>query len=314
MQNDQTVTRTNLKFDQDTYIPLWIEAFLIDRKASNFAPGTLYFYQTKLSVFLAFCDSQAITQIDQLTPKNIREYLIGLESTGHNEGGVHAFFRALRAFLRWYELEAEPENWRNPITRVKTPRISKKILEPANLADVSKILETCSGKTFTDARDKAILLTLLDTGLRANELLSVLTVDTDPIRGSLLVRHGKGGKPRSVFIGKRTRKAIRAYIRVRQSSADALFVTDEGEKMTYSGLRQIIKRRAGRAGVEAPALHSFRRFFALEYLRNGGDIFTLQRLMGHSDLQILRRYLNQIDSDLERGHAQFGPVDRMKGN
>ena len=65
----------------------------------------------------------------------------------------------------------------------------------------------------------------------------------------------------------------------------------------------------GGSGAAKPA--QFPAFFALEFLRAGGDIFTLQKLMGHSDLQILRRYLNQLDDDLERGHQQFGPVDRM---
>lgn len=314
MGESSTDTRTHLKFSQDTYIPLWVDAFLVDRKAANFAPGTLYFYQKKLSVFLSFCESQAITQLDQLTAQNIREYLISLEASGHNEGGIHAFFRALRAFLRWYELEAEPEGWRNPITRIRTPKLSKAILEPANLLSVTKILATCAGRSVLDARDKAIILTLLDTGLRASELLNIAAADLDPIRGDIVIRQGKGRKPRTVFVGKRTRKAIRAYIRVRQSTDGALFVTDEGEKLTYAGLRMMVKRRAARAGVVAPTLHSFRRFFALSYLRNGGDIFTLQKLMGHADLQVLRRYLHQVDSDLQRGHQEHGPVDRMRTN
>lgn len=310
----QTVTRQAVQFDQETYIPIWADAWLISCRARNLTRRSVDFYRDKLSKFLAFCDSQAITQIDQLTPQNIREYLISLENAGHTSGGIHAYYRTLRAWLFWYESEAEPEGWKNPIRKVKAPKVEREILEPANIESVYAMLDTCTGKSFSALRDKAIILTLLDTGLRAAELLDLNQADVDTIRGDVLVRQGKGRKPRTVFIGKRTRKAIRAYLMVRGSSADALFVTDEGERLAYYGLKKIIVRRAARAGVKPPSLHSFRRFFALEYLRNGGDIFTLQRLMGHSDLQILRRYLNQIDSDLERGHAQFGPVDRMKGS
>lgn len=310
----ETSTRQAVQFDQETYIPIWAEAWLVSCRARNLTPRSVDFYREKLGKFLAFCDSLAITQLTQLTPQNVREYLISLENTGHTSGGIHAFYRTLRAFLRWYEDEAEPEDWRNPIRKVKAPKVETEILEPADIDSVYAMLDTCTGKSFSALRDKAILLTLLDTGLRAAELLNLDLADVDTIRGDVLVRQGKGRKPRTVFIGKRTRKALRAYKMVRISSADALFVTDEGERMAYWGLKKVVERRAARAGVKPPSLHSFRRFFALEYLRNGGDIFTLQRLMGHSDLQILRRYLNQIDSDLERGHAQFGPVDRMKGN
>jgi len=308
-----TDSRKSTQFSQDTYLPLWIESFLVDRRAANMAAGTVTFYQAKLSNFQKFCDSQAITQLDQLTPQNLREYLITLEATGHTSGGIHAYYRTLRTFLKWYENEAEPEAWRNPITRVKPPKVEQEILEAADEKDVQAMLDTCKGKSFADLRDKAIILTLLDTGIRASEALNLDLADVDCIRGDVLVRQGKGRKPRTVFTGKRTRKALRAYKLARTSDNPALFVTDEGERMEYEGLRAVMTRRAKRAGVEPPNLHSFRRFFALNCLRNGMDIFTLQKLMGHADLQILRRYLNQIDEDLERGHAQYGPVDRMKG-
>lgn len=309
-----TDTRKSTQFAQETYIPIWIDAFLVDRRAANMAAGTLNFYKHKLSNFQKFCDSQALTQLDQLTPQNIREYLIGLEATGHTSGGIHAFYRTLRTFLKWYENEAEPEAWRNPVDKVKPPKVEQEILEPADLENVQAMLATCRGKSFSELRDKAIILTLLDTGMRAAELLSLDMADVDTIRGDMLVRSGKGRKPRTVFAGKQTRKALRNYANVRETPAAALFITDEGERMEYEGLRAVMTRRAKRAGVEPPNLHSFRRFFALNCLRNGMDIFTLQRLMGHADLQILRRYLNQIDEDLERGHAQFGPVDRLIKN
>ena len=309
-----TDSRKSTQFAQETYIPIWIESFLVDRRAANMADGTVTFYRHKLANFERYCESQALTQLDQLTPQNLREYLITLEATGHTSGGIHAFYRTVRTFLKWYEAEAEPEAWRNPIDKVKPPKVEQEILEPANLDNVQAMLDTCRGKSFADLRDKAIMLTLLDTGLRANELISLDLADVDTIRGDMLVRSGKGRKPRTVFTGKRTRKALRAYKQVRESSAAALFVTDEGERMGYEGLRGVMMRRAQRANVPPPNLHSFRRFFALNCLRNGMDIFTLQKLMGHADLQILDRYLKQVTEDLERGHAQFGPVDRLIKN
>ena len=80
--------------------------------------------------------------------------------------------------------------------------------------------------------------------------------------------------------------------------------------MTYWGLRQIVRRRSSAAKVETPTLHSFRRAFALNMLRAGVDIFSLQKLMGHADLQVLRRYLAQTTDDIAAAHRIGSPVDR----
>jgi site-specific recombinase XerD len=115
--------------------------------------------------------------------------------------------------------------------------------------------------------------------------------DIDLISGSVMIRYGKGGKTRMVFIGRKTRRAMRVYLRIRQDQNPALFVANDAERLTYDGLRQLLERRSKRAKLSSkPKLHSFRRAFALNMLRGGIDIFVLQRLMGHADLQVLRRY------------------------
>ncbi len=120
---------------------------------------------------------------------------------------------------------------------------------------------------------------------------------------------GKGGKPRVVYLGKKSRKALRAYLRQRNDQGAALWVSQNGERLTYGGLRSLFRRRATTAGVKVPSLHSFRRYFALSMLRAGVDIFSLQKLMGHADLQVLRRYLAQTNQDTLEAHRRGGPVD-----
>ena len=128
--------------------------------------------------------------------------------------------------------------------------------------------------------------------------------------GAVMIKCGKGGKTRMVFIGRKTRRAMRAYLRLRHDQSPAVFVSKEEERLTYDGLRQLLERRAKRAKlVNKPKLHGFRRAFALNMLRSGVDIFILQRLMGHADLQVLRRYLAQNDQDNQLAHLRGGPVD-----
>ncbi len=299
------------------YLLTWLEAFLTDCRVSGLAAGSLRFYRQKLELFTRFCEGQAVTRIGQIDAGLIREYLFWLEATGHNPGGRHGAFRALRAFLHWWEREAEPEGWKNPMHKVKAPKVAVEPLDPVSPEIVQALLKTCKDD-FTGRRDKALILFLLDSGTRAAECLAVNLEDVDLMAGAVLIRQGKGHKPRTVFIGKLTRRALRAYLTRRADKAPALWVTDThedtlrghaGERLTYWGLRSMVQRRAKRAGVEAPELHGFRRAFALSMLRNGVDLITLQRLMGHTSLAVLGRYLAQTDQDMAAAHRRASPVD-----
>ena len=296
------------KLEQDTDLLTWIEAFLIDRKAQGMAKGTLYFYQKKLKLFIDFCEAQVITDIADITPSFLRNYMLYLEETGHNDGGRHACYRALKTFLYWWEEELEPQGWTNPIRKVKPPRLSISPLEPADLEDIKTMIDRCDN-SFYGKRDKAILLSLLDTGTRAHEFLALNIDDFDYKTGEILIREGKGRKFRSVFLGKKSRRIVRVYLRTRRDEGNSFWITKGGERLTYWGLREIIRRCATRAEVKIPTIHSFRRAFALNMLRAGVDIFSLQKLMGHADLQVLRRYLAQTTEDIAQAHRLGSPVD-----
>jgi site-specific recombinase XerD len=155
-----------------------------------------------------------------------------------------------------------------------------------------------------------MILGLLDTGARAQEFLNLNLEDLELASGSVLIRQGKGRKPRLVFLGRKAIRAVRAYFRFRQDTSHALWVSVHGERLTCTGLRLLLRRRAVAAELkEIPSPHDFRRAFALVMLRNGVDVFTLQKLMGHSDLQVLRRYLAQTDQDVQIAHMRGSPVD-----
>ena len=305
----ETRNHRTLEFAQEGYLALSAESFLTDRKAGGLTASTVEFYAIRLRQFAAYCDAQAVTQVQEITPDYLRRYLLLLAET-HNPGGVHAAFRTLRAFFRWLDFEeVMPPEWKNPMSKVKAPKVPQELLEPVSLTDAAKLIESCKQGDNAE-RDKAIFLFLLDTGARASELRNVNLEDVDLGAGAVIIRQGKGRKPRTVFIGRKTRRALRAYLRTRRDNAPALFVTIFGDRLTYTGLREILRRRAKDAGLtKKPTLHSFRRAFALNMLRNGADIFTLQRLMGHSDLTVLRRYLNQTDQDTQAVHSRASPVD-----
>lgn len=292
------------------YLGVWLEAFLIDRRSQNLAKKTLRFYKMHLENFSHYCEGQAVQTLEQITPDVLRRFLLWLEDTGHNAGGVNGYYRVLRVFLYWYEQENEPDNWRNPIRKVKPPKVGKEILEPVTIETVSAMLDTC-GADFYGMRDKALILFLLDTGARASEVCSLTLQDVNAITGEVIIRHGKGDKARKVFLGSKSRKALRSYLRTRTDTDAALFVSRTREPFTYYGLKQAIERRGILAKVEPPAPHSFRRAFAINCLRAGMNIYSLKELMGHEDLQVLQRYLKVTDIDTESAHREFAPVDNL---
>lgn len=115
--------------DQQDYLAILIESFLIDRRSQGLSPEAIDFYTKKLKYFLKYCEGQALTQLSRLITDLIRRYILELSET-HNPGGVHACFRPLRSLLYWVEdEEIMPQGWKNPIRRVKAPKLP---LNPLN--------------------------------------------------------------------------------------------------------------------------------------------------------------------------------------
>lgn len=290
-------------------IEAWQSAFLRDCKTRGLSPHTLEFYQAQLEAFRAFCKVRKVNEIPQITADLLRDYLDNLKETGHNDGGRHAKFRALRAFLLWWEREAEPDNWKTPLRNIKPPKQQTDPIPGVPIDDVKAMLATC-GIDYFGIRDKAILLCLLDSGARASEFCALDYDDVDTTGGAVTIRKGKGGKSRTVFLGKKARRALRAYLKLRSDGSPALWVTKEGERLKVVSLQDVLKRRARQAAVSGGSPHDYRRAFAVNMLRNGCDLVSLSRLMGHSDLSTLNRYLALVQDDLRDIHEQNSPADR----
>lgn len=310
MGNYRETQRIISVVNEDFSIRNWMEGFLLDCQARNLARGTLIFYKNKLESFLKFCDKLVITEMEQIRAPHIRNFLIQLEINGHNPGGCHAHYRAVKTFFNWYERENEFPTWTNPIKKIKGPQVNLELLEPIDIQDIKKMLSICRDNFF-GIRDKTLLLVLLDTGARASELLNLNIEDLNPVTGVLIIRNGKGGKYRTAYLGRKSRQAMRKYLQEIKKQNGPLFLNRYDERLAYDGLRGIMDRLSQRANIEKPSIHAFRRYFALEMLRNGVDIFSLQLLMGHADIQVLRRYLKQTNQDTKKAHIKGSPVDKV---
>ena len=281
-----------------------LELHELDCRARRLAPTTRQFYADRLKPFLAFCEAQEAHTIADLTPALIRRYVAGLQARGLAAHTVHGHARALRTLCLFLVseglLEASP--------MVRMPQLPKTVPPALSVEDARALLDACETE-----RDKAIVLFLLDTGLRAAELIALDGADVDLAGGLAHVRLGKGSKNRTVYFGAHTAKQLRRYYldAGRPSPNEAVFRSERtAQRLTTNGLRQMLQRLRKRAMVPYCTPHTFRRTFALWSLRSGMSIYHLQRLMGHEDISTLRRYLALVDDDLRAAHARFGAVDR----
>jgi integrase/recombinase XerC len=207
--------------------------FMLDRQARNLTPKTLAWYNAGLDKLGAFLATQGIDRTEEVKPADLRRFLVHLQAAGHNAGGASGIYGACKAFFRWYGAEYAPAGWLNPVARVQSPKRPDELLDPIDLKDFDAMLATCE-RSFAGDRDKAVLLVLLDSGVRHAELTALVIGDVDMMSGALLVRSGKGRKWRQVFVGVTTRRALSAYLRRRQNVTPqaALWVTLSGRPLS----------------------------------------------------------------------------------
>lgn len=215
-----------------------------------------------------------------------------------------------------------------PFVHIPKPRAHTSLKEPLSPEQIASLLHAAQ-RTSQAKRNIAILSFLLDTGCRASELIAIALGDLDLTNRSCTVL-GKGNKYRTVYFGNRTADALQEYLfetyelrstlqtapeqRVEQTP---LFLSNrcgEGnpEGLTRSGLLQLIERLGKRCGIKASCSpHALRRAFAVQTLRNGANVFSVQAMLGHSDLGMTRKYCALALADVEAQHRQFGPLDRL---
>jgi integrase/recombinase XerD len=286
------------------------QGWLLDLQARRCTAKTLEHYAYTLGAFVDWLQqTQRLTYLHQITPTHIRAYLTTLQARKLAGNTVLGVYRDIRAWCNF----CVAEGWlaTSPTARVRAPKVEKTLLPAFTPDEVQRLLGACEIH-----RDRALVLFLIDTGCRAQELVSLRGADLSLNDGAVLIQKGKGGKGRTVYVGAQTRKAMLRYFveAGKPSPTSPLWVSQHtGQALTTSGLRQLLRRLGKRANVRHCHPHTFRRTFALWNLRAGMNLFVLQRIMGHEDLTVLRRYLALVEHDLQAAHTQAGTVDRFLG-
>jgi len=288
-----------------------LTGFWLDKKL-NLSKHTITGYRVIFKRLIAFLDDP---EFDQITTTDIRRFLAHLlDEYGLGHKSLSNAWIALSSLWTWAEIElGTPHVIRG---KIKRPKFVAPVIEPLDRDDVEKLLDATEGKYARQgmvARNRSIILVLLDTGIRAQEFCDLTVGDYSQGRGRLHVRHGKGNKARFVPLGHRAQKSLWKYLATRPGAkpAEPLFATKTGNHMDRDNLRHLLDRLGQTAGVPGVYPHRFRHTYAIEFLRAGGNLLTLQAILGHETLEMVRRYARIVDRDVDAG-AKNSPADNWK--
>lgn len=283
------------------------DVFLTDCESRNLSPATLALNRTVLRLL---DEAMECPRLQDVTAHSLRRFLIEV-GTRRAPSTAQRYYETLRAFFAFLESDGLLEP--NPMRQVVKPKAPKPIIEPLAQEDVEALVASC-GSDFVGQRDRLVLLLLVDCGLRASELAELKAEDVDMGNQLLLIRHGKGDKSRRVPFGHAVAAALKSWLpRLEGLPCDRLIVNCFGNGIDRYRVRHIILKRAKRAGLEGRiGPHLLRHTCAVSYLRAGGDVFSLQKILGHADLTMTRRYTELADTDVQDKHRQFSPADRLR--
>jgi site-specific recombinase XerD len=302
-----------------------INGFLLNAKVEGKSPQTVSYYREKLRNFLWYAEAYGLPQaIGEITTQHIREFLAWLRDTEHrwnstnpaankplSPATIRRYYASLRAMFNWAINEGLIAD--NAVLRIKPPKEPRKVIKALSNEGVEQLLGALD-RGFEGIRNKALIMLLIDTGLRLGEVSNIALEDVDLERQTILVM-GKGGKERRVRFGNKTAKALWRYMALRSKingTRDALWLNREGDVLKANGIKLAVKRLSQRTGIKVHP-HQLRHTFAIGMLRNGANPFEVQYLLGHSSLDMTRRYCQSLGfDDAYAAHIKASPMDNLK--
>jgi integrase/recombinase XerD len=285
-----------------------IQDFINISRLQGKAKNTIYWYQYLLRDFSKWFSGN----LQDITKETIYNYFNYMLSRGLKQRSIITYWTGLRAFLKYCYREGYlPYDVTKEVKLKNPPKQYPYILTEEQ---VDRLLRAIDKTTPQGLRNYAIVLTFLDTGIRLSELINARIKDLDLTRRSLKIR-GKGDKDRIVFFGRKLKKILLRYLERRGylTPDDPLFCNTNGSPLNPRDLQRMIERLAKRAGLKGVKVspHVLRHTFATLYIKNGGDVFSLQQLLGHSSITTCMVYVFMAGRNLKEAYDRHSPIDRL---
>jgi integrase/recombinase XerC/integrase/recombinase XerD len=306
-------------------VPLQIiaEHYIATCRTEGKTPKTLASYKEKLDRFVRWLGGTT----GDLSIEAVREYIAALQVAEKWEGhpytptrgtrlsatSVANHVRVLKGFATWLNEESITPD--NILRRLSIPRAPRKLAQILDDQEIERLLSSANADTPLGCRDLTIVALLLDTGLRRSELVSLTIADVH-LEEQWLKVFGKGQKERIVPFGSQAGRLLARYLTLHRpaTTRKELFLCENGDPISQNTIAMLFARLRRRSGIARLHPHLLRHTFATSFLVAGGDVFTLQNILGHTTLEMTRRYVTLASSHVTIQHQRFSPLDRLAGS
>jgi len=289
--------------------------FAQSNKAEGKSPKTMTWYTEMITGFTRFLTGTGRRPVlSEFDITIVREFIIYEQERGMSPFTVQGKVRALKAFASWLFNEGYTTD--HVLYNLKMPKAPQNLIEPLTAVEIDQLVKYQNPLTSLGCRNTAILVLLLDTGIRVSELCGLRFEDVH-IEGGYLKVMGKGSKERIVPIGGLAQKMLWRYvIHFRPETAvdadDFLFLTLDSKPLCTNAIKLLLKRWGKKAGVPRLHAHLCRHTYATNFLNyQCGDVFRLQQILGHSTLEMVRRYVHYASAQAMINGKPSSPMDQM---
>ena len=268
----------------------------------------MQYYGLSLGLYARFAGVD--TPLREISLNGLRAYYMHLSSRDITSTTIQTYIRALRAFLRWcYAEDYIPVDLSE---KFRLPKAQRKAIDVLTDSEVFALLSCFNLRYLVQLRNYCMCALMLDSGLRLHEVVT-LTLEHAHIPEGYLIVDGKGNKQRVVPLGLSVRKALLRYLNRRPScsASDRLFLMADLRPITDSTIRQVFRRLKVRTGIQRLRPHLLRHTFATRYLENGGDMYALQQILGHTSLEMVKKYVHFTTGKTVPNFPNFSPLDNL---
>ena len=276
--------------------------YIYEIRVRNYTERTIKGYKNNLNKFFTYCKNQhELLEIEEITHIHIKQYLNQLKSKGLSESYINTILKNIRSFYAYCYKE---EYCLNVAKKVEFLKEKAVLINTFTDSEVRKMLDAYRMDTYMNARNKCIISILLDTGIRNSELCNIKNID---VKETVIYIFGKGRKERIVPISPYLKKIMIRYERMRDNYLkdnalhyDNYFLSYRCKPLTVEAIERVLKIAGQRARVRENircSPHTCRHYFAQTQLRNGLDIYSLSRILGHETVEITKRYLQSLKDE-----------------
>ena len=279
-----------------------LQEYLLDIEIRKYTPKTIRSYRNNLNLFVRYLEEEAeLFDIEDLSLASVRQFSAYMVARGKKGRYINGLLKTAKSFIQYcYD---EGYGGFNTKKNFKWCKEEKVIITTFKPTHVRQMMISCGGNDFLSVRDKAVLSTLFETGIRCWELCCIKQEDIHD--DYIVITSGKNHKQRVVPITPILKKALMRYEAVKvyyftlKPTDDYYFLSNHGKQLTNSAVEHIVKRHGeGIEGIRVSP-HTCRHFFAQQQVKMGTDLYTISRLLGHENIGITQTYLNSLrDSDI----------------